>query len=207
VKAKLKLWMDRIDAMSLRERAMIFAMLAVAVIALGFSLAIDPLSARKKTLDQQRVQQQAQIAALQAQMQVMIDAIKNDPDAPNRARLAAVQRQVTATRAELAGVQQGFVAPHEMAQLLRDMLGKNPHLKLVSVKSVAPSAVTGAPAGDGKTTPAKADDKPQGDAPQLYKHGIEITIEGGYGDLVAYLGDLERMPWRVYWGGAKLAVD
>lgn len=206
MKARLKQWMDRIDAMSLRERALIFGMLAVVVISLGFTFAIDPLTARQKILDQQLQQQRAQIQALQAQMQTMIDAVKNDPDAPNRARLAALQQQAAAARAELAGAGQGFVAPRDMSPLLRDLLGRNPRLKLVSMKSLAPSPISATPAADGKAA-AVADSKPNTDLPQLYKHGIEVTIEGNYADLVAYLSEIERMSRRVYWGGAQLAVE
>lgn len=204
MKAQLKVWFDRIDAMSLRERALIFGMLAVVIVALGFNLAIDPLSARQKTLNQQLQQQRAQISAVQAQMAAILEAVKNDPDAPNRARLADLQTQIKATQQSLASVQQGFVAPADMAHLLRDLLAKNARIKLVSMKSVAPSAVTGALPTDGKTPPAKPD---VAEAPLFYKHGIEITIEGAYPDLVSYLAELERMPWRVYWGSAKLAVE
>lgn len=206
MKAKLKLWMDRIDAMSLRERMLIFGMLAVAVIALGFSFGIDPLSARQKNLNQQLQQQRAQLQALQAQMQTMVDAVKNDPDAPNRARLAALQQQASSARAELAGVQQGFVAPQDMAPLLRDLLGKNARLKLVSMKSLPPSPISATTGADGKTAPA-ADAKPKPETPALYKHGIEVTLEGSYADLVEYLSGVERMPRRVYWGGARLSVE
>ena len=83
MKARLKQLAERIDAMSLRERLMIFAMLAVTLVALVVTSAID-LLARSKVTHAKLVQTQAQTQALEAQMQALAEAAKNDPDLPNK---------------------------------------------------------------------------------------------------------------------------
>ena len=88
MKARLKQWADRIDAMSLRERLMIFIMLAVVLVAVVMTLAIDPLSKKQKLLTQALTQKQAQTQALEAQMQALAEASKNDPDLPSKLRWA-----------------------------------------------------------------------------------------------------------------------
>ncbi len=40
----------------------------------------------------------------------------------------------------------------------------------------------------------------------IYKHGIEIKLAGGYGDLLAYVADLEASPQKLLWGGMRLTV-
>lgn len=58
-----------------------------------------------------------------------------------------------------------------------------------------PAEVKPAPA------PAPAADK----APELlFRHGVEIVLEGGYSDLVAYMKALEDMPSQLFWAKAKL---
>ena len=42
--------------------------------------------------------------------------------------------------------------------------------------------------------------------PTLYRHGIELTLEGGFADLVSYLDALEDMPQRLLWGAMRLKV-
>jgi len=49
---------------------------------------------------------------------------------------------------------------------------------------------------------------PPGDGAPLYRHGVEITVEGAYGDLMGYLASLETLPGpRLLWGGVKLKVE
>ena len=54
---------------------------------------------------------------------------------------------------------------------------------------------------------AKQENKASPEEAQIYKHGVEITVQGTYLDLLAYLAELERLPWRMYWGNLDLKVD
>ena len=81
---KFRQYMDRIDAMRLRERVLIFVMLAAVLVALVMTSVIDPLIAKQKQLSQTLVQSQAQTQALEAQMQALAEASRLDPDAPNK---------------------------------------------------------------------------------------------------------------------------
>jgi len=56
----------------------------------------------------------------------------------------------------------------------------------------APTSATGA----GTAAPAQA--------PLLYRHGVQLVVEGGYQDMIDYLQALEHMPTRLFWGGASL---
>jgi len=207
VKARLKQWAERIDAMSLRERLMIFAMLAVTLVALVVTGAIDPISAKQKILSQKLAQSQAQTQALEAQMQALAEAAKNDPDAPNKLRLSALEAKRKTALAELSSVKQGLVTPDQMTQVLRDWLGRNPRLSLVSIKTLSVSPLT--QASKAVDAASKSDTKPKQPATDLglYKHGVEISVEGSYPDLVAYLAELEQLPWRMYWGGINLSTQ
>lgn len=209
MKARLKQWAERIDAMSLRERLMIFAMLAVTLVALAVTGAIDPFSAKQKQLTQKLVQTQAQTQALEAQMQALAEASKNDPDLPNKLRLADLDAKRKSAYAELSSVKQGLVTPDQMTQVLRDLLGRNPRLTLVSIKTLAARPLTdaGKAAEPALKTETQPKEKSAANDLGLYKHGVEISVEGSYADLVAYLAELEQLPWRMYWGGVNLSTQ
>lgn len=68
----------------------------------------------------------------------------------------------------------------------------------------------GAPGLDGATqvaqAPAGAASAPGAGQQSLYRHGVELVIEGSYTDLLAYLQALEAMPQHVLWGGLSLKV-
>jgi len=40
-----------------------------------------------------------------------------------------------------------------------------------------------------------------------FRHGIEFTVAGSYGELYEYLRMLERLPTQLYWGRAELSVS
>ncbi len=72
---------------------------------------------------------------------------------------------------------------------------------LANALAAQPGAAPAAPAA----TPAVL---PPGDGAPLYRHGVEITVEGAYGDLMGYLSSLETLPGpRLLWGGVKLKVE
>ncbi len=194
MKARFKQVAERINAMSLRERVLIFLMLAAALLAVVINLALDPLAAQRKSLADRLAEHQAQLQALHAQSQALAETLKQDPDAANRARLAELSERRSALQAEFAALEQGLVAAGQMPQLLRDLLGRHPNLSLVGIKTLPPRALDGEAAQTDKNA-------------AVYVHGVELTVEGRYPDLVAYLADLERSRWRMYWGGAQLAVQ
>jgi len=38
----------------------------------------------------------------------------------------------------------------------------------------------------------------------LYRHGVEIVLQGSYLDMVNYMDELERLPVQLFWGKASL---
>ena len=45
---------------------------------------------------------------------------------------------------------------------------------------------------------------PADDAPTLYRHGFVLELEGRYLDCLAYLTEVERLPWQIYWHSLRL---
>lgn len=199
----------RIDAMSLRERAMAFAIAALLLITVINTIMLDPLLRQQKAASQQVTQDQQQIAALQSEIQIRVVSHDMDPDAPNRIRLHDLKQQSAKLHDDLKGMQKGLVAPDKMASLLEDMLKKNGRLQLTSLRTL-PAALLTDPAQtaepEKKAGPIqareKADDFVAKEA--IYKHGVELVVQGSYSDILSYLTELEAMPWQLFWASAKL---
>lgn len=193
---------DRVDAMSLRERVMVFVVAALLLITLVNTLLLNPLWTKQKKLSQQTLEQQGKIAQIQSQIQGLVQARNNDPDAVNRARQKLLQQQVAQLDAQLQTMQIGLVQPDRMALLLGDMLKRNSKLQLVGLKTL-PVAKT-SNVGDKPAVQALTS-KTQIAQDEVYKHGVEITVRGAYTDLYDYLIQLEQLPWHMFWG--KLNVN
>lgn len=199
----------KFDAMSLRERALVLIAALALIGLLGETAFVEPLLARQKAHRQQIDRQSAELSVVQTQIAALQPRLK-DPDAGSRAALAQARNEIAAIDARLKGMEKTLVAPDEVAALLEDILKHNRGLKLVALRTLPVSALVerkdGKPdmnAKDGKE--ARLD--PAGTEASIFKHGVEITVQGSYGELLAYLSQLEHLPQQMFWSKVRLKVD
>ncbi|RJG01249.1 MSHA biogenesis protein MshJ [Noviherbaspirillum sedimenti] len=215
MKQQLRQLAQKIDALSLRERVIVFMTIAVALLFLINRYLLEPQFLRQKQLAAQISQDQVSVKEIQSSMQQKIKAREIDPDAANRARLQALQQRFAQTQNNLKDLQKGLVSPERMSSLLEDILKRNGKLRLIALKTLPVADVDAnadlAPApksGPGvAAAPAGSSQAARPAAGHIYKHGVEITIQGGYPDMLRYMAELEAMPWQLYWGKAKMEVD
>ncbi|MBQ0935733.1 hypothetical protein [Ideonella paludis] len=148
-----------------------------------------------------------------------------------------VRKRLADAQAALNDNQQGVVSAQQMLPLLQQLLLRSPcanaqpgcsRIRVRSVKSLGrsevtlraaqqaqaaalPGAASAASAANGSAAGAPA--MPLADAlsapagPGLWRHGIEVTLEGSYSDLSAYLQHLEALPQRVLRAGMRFQVE
>ncbi len=197
---RLKAIAAKIDAMSLRERVMMFCAGAASIVFLLYSMMLNPLYARQTVLRAQISQQQNIIAGINTEITAAVQAYAADPDQANRVQLNAVQADSAALGASLRAMQGGLIAPERIAPLLESILKSNGRLRMVGLKTLPVTLLDG--------TPANAPAKPEAaKLPLLYRHGVEVAVRGNYLDMVDYMDALEAMPARLFWGKANLEVE
>jgi MSHA biogenesis protein MshJ len=197
---RLQLIADRIDARTLRERAMLFAAAAASIVFLLYSLFLNPLLAKQAALRAQLSQQQGNIAGIDGEITQKVQAYALDPDAAAHARLTALNNDTAQLATSLRAMQKGLVPPERIAPLLETILKSNGKLQLVSMNTLPAGPVGGAPHPAVGATPANPHDL-------LYRHGVELTVRGNYLDMVNYMDALEAMPAQLFWGQAGLQVE
>jgi MSHA biogenesis protein MshJ len=199
MKQRLQAVAARIDALTLRERALLFAAAAAAIVFLLYAMVLNPLMAKQKVLRAEIAQQHDNIAGIDREIGQRLQAYAEDPDAAARGRLGAIGSDTSQLGAKLRAMQNGLVAPERMAPLLETILKSNRKLRLVALKTLPVSPLSGAaaPAAAGALPPLAL----------LYRHGVEISVRGNYLDMVNYMDALEAMPTQLFWGRAELAVE
>lgn len=187
---------NKVDAMSLRERAMLFCIAALLLIFATNALLLDPLQLKRKAISAKLLQQQQETQALQTAIQAIQQSRRDDEHSPLRTRISELKAQVQESERFLQSRRDKLVAPDQMAGLLEQVLRSNDKLQLLELKTLPLSLLIEPPA-NGKAPVAQ----------QIYKHGVQITVRGGYLELTHYLATLEKMPTQMFWGEVNLSVE
>ena len=187
----------RYDALSARERIMVFAAVLVAVVALCYVMMIEPELQKQRRTSTNILQKHSEMKAFEAQVTKLIASRANDPDRADRERLGQLRAQLTELDARIRAEERKFTAPAQMRGVIEGLLGRSRGIALVELKTLATTTLE---------TPKPKNAKPDAGKTErlIYRHGVELTVTGSYLDLLAYVRELERLPTQLYWGGLEL---
>jgi MSHA biogenesis protein MshJ len=190
---KVQYWIDRIDALELRERVLLLAA-TVAVLFLSVdSLGLQPTLKAQQVTEERISELEMKLGALR--QQAMLLSYKTDEDT-----LAARYQSRDTLAAELAALDErlgdqlgALVEPAQAAELLEQVLTRHRGLRITSLRASAEplEEVTGNADRAGK----------------LGRYQLDLVLEGGYLDLMRYLEALESMPWKFFWQMVDFRVD
>ena len=180
---------QRFASLTRRERGILLGGGLAVILIVGFSLA-DSSLARQRLLSKEIVKAQSDAAMAKAQAEVIVRQLAEDPDAQARKRIAALSNETRSLDTQMQGLNRGLIAPEQMSEILQKMLSRDRGVRLVGLKTLPVSHLI-----DGKQTNNGAN---------VYKHGIEITLQGRYLDMLDYLDRLEGLPWQMFWSQASM---
>lgn len=185
----------RIDALSLRERAILFLSIVAVLAALFDTIVLSPQAARAKLRSDQRTQQAGEVAQLREQF-VAASQGSADPASQLRAQLDAARNERARLDDELRKA--GSAAEGDaLPVVLQRLLAQQPGLVLERLRLLDDAPVaqpTGASAA----------------APQLPAlagmswQGVELQVQGSYHDTQRYLQALEHELPGLRWGEMRL---
>lgn len=192
---------ERVDALSLRERSIIFIAVMIVIYVVAVNIVFGPLRTEHARVDKELTQKRDQVQALDKQIQTLVSNQGEDINTQNGRKLSALQQQAKEIDQKLDAMTAGVVSPREMAKLVEQMLAQNRGLELVKLESLPSVPVTDETkiAERGTVNP-----NPHG---TVYKHGMRIELKGRYFDIVNYLKALEALQWKVFWGEVTLETQ
>lgn len=186
----LRRYAERLDAMSLRERALIFVAGALMFVGIFKVALIDPQLSRQRDLSRTVGQQRIEIQATQRQIQAMAIEQRQDPNQALRERIEVLNREVAAIERQVREQGLRFTSPERMRGTLEQLLRGRSGLRIVELKTL-PAAPVGGGVAD--------------ESAKVFRHSVELTLEGPYLDIFQYLADLEGLPSQLHWARAELA--
>lgn len=193
----MRLWwrdlLDRIDALSLRERALVLLAALVLIAALWDSLLMRPIDRSRQRMEPEVVSLRAEVQRLDAAITELANERGGDPNAAFRAQVQQERTGISDLDRQLGGLTSGLIAPEQMVQVLDQVLDRSKPLDLVALRSL-PAEPLASLVPD-EALPSR-----------IFRHGVEIELEGTYLDLLAYLRALDQLQWRFYWQTLELDV-
>ena len=197
----------RFNARPQRERLMLIA----AGVGIAFMLADQLwLGTALRDFGRARTEQrqaQTSFADVQAQTEHGLTA-EQVKSAQMRAEIASWRQRVRQGDAALKAYEDALVGPDQMLPLLEQMLARHAGLRVRGMRSLERTDLLATARADAATAKGKGQAAAEAaPATTLYRHGIELTLEGSFAELLAYLRALEALPQRLLWGGAKLEAS
>lgn len=177
-----------------RERLLLVAAVAAIAFLLVDAVWLTPTFKRWNTSRQHHEAAERQMASLQRDF----DRVQAQGLAEER----HLRQETTTWRARLREGEDvlqrhadRLIGPERMLALLQQLLQGRGDLRVRAMQSLSKvellTDLQGAGAG----------------APALYRHGVELAIEGRYADLLAYLQSLEQLPERLQFGDLQFRVE
>lgn len=182
MQGRLNQLLERIDGLQPRERLIVFvAGLGLILLAWFLMLGESEMNRHARLLSE-RAGVELQLADLDARL--VQHAQQQEAAANPRQRLAELERRTAHVDGKIRDYATELISPTEMARLLERVLERREVLTLRRLRNLG------------------AEDLLPQDSPgenRLYRHGLVLELEGPYLAVLAYLDDLEALPWRLYW--------
>jgi MSHA biogenesis protein MshJ len=213
---RLKKLIERIDELTLRERAVILAALLTLLFLGWYAYLIEPLKVTEKSLVSELERKRGQLQALNDQVTLMAEQQKKDPGAQARERLKQLREEEKLLSEELRGATANLVAPELMPEVLRSMLKSADGLTLISLRGLGSTPLLKASeatppektAGSKSAEPApQAAAQPPGVLDGAYKHGVQMEFTGDFFATLGFLRRLEALEWKFFWEAVTFDVN
>jgi MSHA biogenesis protein MshJ len=186
-------WIDRIDALELRERILLLAA-TVAVLFLAVdSLAFQPTLTAQQAAEERISGLEMKLGALREQAMLLSYKTDGDPVATRSETRDSLTAELAELDARIVNQLGALVEPAQAAELLEQVLTRHRGLKITSLQASTDTLDTVAGA--------------VGQGARLGRYQLDLVLEGGYLDLMHYLEALEAMPWKFFWQTVDFQVS
>ncbi|PIQ38564.1 MAG: hypothetical protein COW59_01110 [Lysobacterales bacterium CG17_big_fil_post_rev_8_21_14_2_50_64_11] len=225
--SRLAQWQGRFNALSERERLLVFGAALVVCWGLVELLFLGDVRTQRAMQAQNVATLRAQVDQLSARQSELDQQITAGPLQAAQAQEADVRKRIGAADLALRGEGVRYLDANRAREVLHELL-KGSGLTLVAMRNLpaeialstrdsdaaAPAAasqeaaaVPDATAEDGN--PVAADGDSNGVAApsvalDLFRHPITVELEGSYADMVRYLARIEGSEWGLMWHELKI---
>lgn len=203
---KFAVALQQFDKLVKRERRLIFSACVCAVLGGTYALVVDPALMQAKLLNTRSHEHRAELETFQAAKADFEGRLQHDVNAEVKRSLEETKRDLSDLETRIKDFHHTLIPAQSMAKVIAGLLNHASGVRLISLRNIPPEPLS----LDGVEKKHQLDippTKPARTTALLYKHGIDLVVEGAYFDLLNYLTYLEKQPWRVIWTETSLTAE
>lgn len=183
---KLSQYVDKVNALAVRERLLAFFSFMVVVVFIWWQYYAQPLIDRTHLINEQNVALDQEVQALQISVDTIDRRISEGVHKTRQTQLVTLRHELNRIDDLLKLKTLELIEPEEMFTLMQQMLFAESKLILTELKRK-------------HVTPAFSLKENEADQPQIYRHVMQIRFEGSYEKILRYLNRLEKLDWKLMW--------
>lgn len=180
-------WSAKVDALTLRERVIVFVSILACLVGATDLLWLSPAQAQFKLAQQRFATQAAELARLRNELAQIGTVV--DPNQAVRESTAGVEAEIATVNQDIAAQLTTAGAGRALEPVLVQFLRRQGNLTLLATRTLQADATAGAK------------------VPGLTRQGLELQIAGAYPDLVRYVQSLETALPYLRWSSLHLQAD
>lgn len=190
----------KFEQLSARERNIILVLGLVVVVFLWDQLLFAPLQRDSQKVKQQINTLNNNMATQTNQLTEIMESAKHDPNRELKQKHQQLSESLQRLETRQQSLTANLIPPRQMAEVLEQVLRQKTRLKLVKVTSLPAEKLTG-------TTDQTQSAGGNSETSVLYRHGVELELEGSYFETLGYLRSLEQLRWKVLWDSLEYEVQ
>lgn len=189
--------LDRIDALTLRERAFLFVSILVCFLAVADAVWLSPSQMAYKQATQRFATQGVELQRLRDELGATAQTV--DPSKMVRDDIAAANLRLDAINQAISSVAPVTAGNPPIEQTLVQLLRQQEGLTLLSTGTIKQEPARAAAIARLKSGDAAADT-----SAMVLRRGLELRVAGRYADLVRYVQTLEAALPTLRWGTVQI---
>lgn len=213
----------KINALSLRERGILFGSTMLLVGALADTMVLSPARTEQAQIKANLAKLSNELTVLRTQVGTGSSTASAEKGTPRATVMTAIQQTQQAKDSMDTQLRQTLASPEQVARLsdlMAKVMRQQPSLTLARLSTIAPdqdralldrltkiyqpssssTAVVAGSASSPSTAPTRQELTVQ-------MHGVDVGVVGPYLELTRYLGDLERTLPGLRWGELHLHAE
>lgn len=185
---------EKINALSLRERLLVFVSFIVLVIFLWWTFYASNMISSIEVKGQQNASLQQDINTLSTTIAAIEKRLQQGVHKAKQQQLYELAEELDQLNQLLSEKSQELIEPNEMFELMQELLYAESKIKLTGLKRK-------------KVMPVFADEPESDQESGIYRHVMSMNFQGKFNDILNYIMRLEDIDRELIWDKISLKTD